>query len=301
MRNETHQEVNPQVENGSWFPIRNDIWEAIQRTKFSLHERKILDLIIRLTYGCGQKVCFLESYTNLRDAGCLYSTQGRKTLESLEDKRVLIIDWRHKAILFNKYYNTWQVEIYDCFKQESLDSLVSANLKAKRKSQSVITALSKRLNQLKMTEAVKSDRTSQTKVTEPVKNKRSKMTEPVTRAASKVNDSKRSQPRKNSLKDILKTEEQEPVYNSLQIIEEPILQTDNSAKGLFVFQTKEERENFEDLRAFGITPIETAKAIIENNRDNGNLVRKGIYAYMDTEQWGPQYLIGILRKIGVKC
>ncbi len=98
-----------------------------------------------------------------------------------------------------------------------------------------------------------------------------------------------------------KQKKEEPVYNSLQIIEEPNLKTDGSSKGLFDFECEEERKNFEDLRELGITPIETAKAIIENNRDNGNLVRKGIHTYLDSDQLGPGYLIGILRKIDVRC
>ena len=96
-------------------------------------------------------------------------------------------------------------------------------------------------------------------------------------------------------------EKEDLVYIRDHLNKEPNLKTDESAQGLFSFDSLEEKQDFEDLRELGITPIKTAKAIIENNRDNEGLVHKGIYRYLETDRLGPGYLIGVLRKLGVRC
>ena len=117
--------ASPQLENG-FIRIANEIWDAISSTKLSGTERRILDLILRLSYGCRKKNAILRTWSDLCVVG-IKKQNIKKILENLETKKILIIDWDNKIIFFQKNYENWTS--YCPPTSEKYQNLIAYNLK----------------------------------------------------------------------------------------------------------------------------------------------------------------------------
>lgn len=124
--------ANPQKENG-YTPIANEILDVIARTPFPSGERRVLDVVLRKTYGYSKKedqiafVQFIEM-TGLSRRAIIYS------LQNLQAKGVINVSRQRNAIQndpntysFNKNYERWVV-------QNSAPSVESNRKQAKRRS-----------------------------------------------------------------------------------------------------------------------------------------------------------------------
>jgi hypothetical protein len=115
-----------QLENG-FTRIANELMGALAAFDFTGMQRAALDLIFRLSYGCGKKTATVEMWMDFEVAGIL-KQNVKGTLKSLEVARVLGVDWKTKTMAINKNYNLWKIPFKrtDCDKR--LLELVKMNL-----------------------------------------------------------------------------------------------------------------------------------------------------------------------------
>ena len=118
--------ANPQLEDG-YLRIANEIWDQVMMTKFNAAQRGIIDLVIRLSYGCGKKWAYIPRQKDFCLAG-LYESHVKKELTRLEQANVLWIDWGQRLYQINKNYRAWRMSLSPGYDEERLKSLVSENL-----------------------------------------------------------------------------------------------------------------------------------------------------------------------------
>lgn len=97
--------ANPQPDE--FTRISNELYTAIMQTDFSKRQRNILDLVIRMSYGCGKKSALLRP-VDFELVG-VYKTHVRKELDYLVQAKVLFIDG--ECISLNKDYDQWRVSL----------------------------------------------------------------------------------------------------------------------------------------------------------------------------------------------
>lgn len=119
--------VSPQKEDG-FVAVANEIWDALSQVKLSQNEWQVLRLVLRMSYGCGKKVCFVEAWADFDYCAGVHKSSVRDVLVSLETKRILAVDWYFKAIAFNKDYETWLVQKHSRFRDDRYASLLRKNL-----------------------------------------------------------------------------------------------------------------------------------------------------------------------------
>lgn len=104
-----------QIENG-YTKLANELQDAIQCFKFNLNEMKVMNGILRYTYGFSRKshqmsLTFFMNYTNLT------RSRVNDSLKSLEENNVIFVkkhgdSYKPNIYTFNKNYDTWKVEKY---------------------------------------------------------------------------------------------------------------------------------------------------------------------------------------------
>lgn len=97
--------ANPQPDE--FTRISNELYTAIMQTDFTKRQRNILDLVIRMSYGCGKKSALLRP-VDFELVG-VYKTHVRKELDYLVQAKVLFIDG--ERITLNKDYDQWRVSL----------------------------------------------------------------------------------------------------------------------------------------------------------------------------------------------
>lgn len=116
--------ANPQPDDPH-IRIAHTINEAIMMRDFSKLQRKILDLILRLSWGCGKKYAYIPHQRNFMIVG-VHEVKIKKELDWLEVSRIIhrcdTIYW------FNKNFDEWQISRVDPFEPEKLNELLSYNL-----------------------------------------------------------------------------------------------------------------------------------------------------------------------------
>lgn len=174
--------ANPQPDQ--FTRISNELYKAIMQSDFTKRQRNILDLVIRMSYGCGKKSALLRP-VDFELVG-IYKTHIRKELDYLSKAAVLIIDG--ERISLNKDYDQWRI------------SLSKSATNTDRWSE----VLSKNLND-EVTEIVTKDNDKVTKtVTDGYQNSNQVVTKTVTEQGRKPNDAKGSETPKESIKEKVK-------------------------------------------------------------------------------------------------
>lgn len=105
--------------------ITLDIWEAIMLRDFSKRQRKVLDLILRLSWGCGRSAAIIPRQRAFEIVG-VSETKVKTELEWLVKSNVIGIDG--DLYYFNNDTEQWQVSPVMPFVPEKLTDLVSLNL-----------------------------------------------------------------------------------------------------------------------------------------------------------------------------
>lgn len=114
--------ANPQPDK--FTKLSNELYEAIMKTDFSKRQRNILDLIIRLSYGCGKKFAILRP-SDFEVVGILRG-HVKKELEYLQATNVLLISGENYTL--NKDYDTWRVSLTKSFNEEKFQRILARNL-----------------------------------------------------------------------------------------------------------------------------------------------------------------------------
>ena len=86
--------------------VPHEILNAIATSNLTAQEHRIVNLIIRTTYGCGKDYLILNNWAELSVAG-IYRPDCRNNIERLESSKVIIIDWITKSIKLNPNYSQW--------------------------------------------------------------------------------------------------------------------------------------------------------------------------------------------------
>lgn len=97
--------ANPQPDE--FTRISNELYTAIMQRDFSKRQRKIIDMIIRMSYGCGKKYAILR-YIDFELVG-VNKSDIKKEIESLKTERVLSIE--DECFALNKDYEQWGVPL----------------------------------------------------------------------------------------------------------------------------------------------------------------------------------------------
>lgn len=118
--------ANPQPEQ--FTRISNELYTAIMQTNFSKRQRKILDLVIRMSYGCGKKHATLRPL-DFELVG-IHKTDIRQELAHLQQAGVLFIEG--DQISLNKDYERWRVGLARSFSNERWNEVLNRNLEDAR-------------------------------------------------------------------------------------------------------------------------------------------------------------------------
>jgi len=103
----------------------HSINEAIMLRDFTKRQRKILDLILRLSWGCGKKEAYIPHQNDFTVVG-IYEPDIKSELSWLEESKVI---GRNGALYwFKKDFEQWQVSRVKPYQPEKLSNLLSLNL-----------------------------------------------------------------------------------------------------------------------------------------------------------------------------
>lgn len=122
--------ANPQPDK--YTKISNELYIAIMMTDFSKRQRKILDLIMRCSYGCGKKSAILRP-SDYEVVG-VYKTHIAKELKYLEKANVIVINWDTYETALNKDYDTWRVSLARTADMERFNEILKRNLEHKKET-----------------------------------------------------------------------------------------------------------------------------------------------------------------------
>lgn len=121
--------ASPQLEHG-YTRTANELSEAIMQSDFSKRQRNILDLIVRMSYGCGKKTALLR-YSDFELVG-VYKADIKKELDYLTGARVIVLEYTSGAPFFrtglNKNYEQWRINIVKGYISEKWEQLLHRNL-----------------------------------------------------------------------------------------------------------------------------------------------------------------------------
>ena len=116
--------ANPQPTDAH-IRIAHTINEAIMLRDFSKRQRKILDLVLRLSWGCGKKTANIERRNYFEIVG-IGEGHIKLELDWLVASKIIFIDGSEYT--FNKDFDQWQVSRVSPFLPDKLTELVRFNL-----------------------------------------------------------------------------------------------------------------------------------------------------------------------------
>lgn len=117
--------ANPQPTDAH-LRMAHSISEAIMLRDFSKRQRKILDLILRLSWGCGKKYA---SIPKQRDFEIVGVKEGHVKVELNWLVESMIIFREGNEYSFNKNFDQWQISRVCPYEPQRLTELVSLNIK----------------------------------------------------------------------------------------------------------------------------------------------------------------------------
>ena len=117
--------ANPQPTDAH-LRIAHSINEQVMVSDFTKRQRKILDLILRLSWGCGKKEAIIPRQKDFEIVG-VYETDIKQELDWLIEARVIFTNGT--SYQFNKDYDQWRVSRAKKYTQTKLSELLRLNLK----------------------------------------------------------------------------------------------------------------------------------------------------------------------------
>lgn len=120
--------ANPQPTDAHLITAHS-IGEAVMMRDFSKNQRKILDLILRLSWGCGKKYAYIPQQKDFKVVG-IFESDIKKNLDWLELSKIIYRDG--PFYWFNKDFDQWQISRVNPFDPKRLSELLSLNLNGNR-------------------------------------------------------------------------------------------------------------------------------------------------------------------------
>ncbi len=120
--------ANPQPTDAH-LRVAHSISEAIMMRDFTKRQRKILDLILRLSWGCGKNEAYIPYQNDFCIVG-IYEPDVKAELVWLEQSKII---FRQEMFYwFNKDFDQWQISRVKPFVPQRLSELLSLNLNGNR-------------------------------------------------------------------------------------------------------------------------------------------------------------------------
>lgn len=133
--------ANPQPTDAHGI-IAHDIQENLLIRDFTLLQLKIIYLVIRLSWGCGNKSWQYNSYRDFEVIG-IYKGDVATQLKYLKNNNVLGWNPKYSLISFNKDFDQWKIPINKRSSQERIKTLVHDSLKKANEVRNLLTVLGK--------------------------------------------------------------------------------------------------------------------------------------------------------------
>lgn len=118
--------ANPQPTDAH-LRIAHRIQEEIGMREFSKRQRKILDFILRLSWGCGKKCAYIPKQKYFTLYG-IPEQDIKRELKWLIAANVIEIDEEQKSYWFNKDYDSWKVSIVSGYDYEMFKEVLHLNI-----------------------------------------------------------------------------------------------------------------------------------------------------------------------------
>ncbi len=122
--------ANPQPTDAH-LRVAHQIFEQVMASDFTKRQGKILDLILRLSWGCGKKEAYIPRQKDFEVVG-VGEGHIKAELRWLELAKVITISDNQYS--FNKDYDQWRVSRAKGYDPEKLTTLVRINLSSKPKT-----------------------------------------------------------------------------------------------------------------------------------------------------------------------
>jgi Bacteriophage replication protein O len=107
--------------------IAHTLLEEIAMRDFSKRQRSIIDLVLRLSWGCGKKAWMYDGYADFEAVG-VYRNVVSEELQYLERNRVIKWFPEHRIIMFNKHFDDWTIARKKKTSSEHMKKLVNNSL-----------------------------------------------------------------------------------------------------------------------------------------------------------------------------
>lgn len=128
--------VNPQPTDAH-IRIAHSIEEEIMMRDFTKRQRSILDLILRLSWGCGKKTAIIPLQKDFEMVG-VDQTKVKSELNWLVNAKVISWDQDEKEFSFNKNYDEWKVSIVVGYDKKRFAELLNLNIRTCQNSKSAL-------------------------------------------------------------------------------------------------------------------------------------------------------------------
>jgi len=118
--------ANVQIENG-YTKVADELLEALYSTDFSEPQQRIIQFIIRYSYGCNKKAVTLRYWNDLCIAG-IPQPKIKYYLHQLHTARVIHLNEDMKTFMLNKNYDEWRIPPVLGYDAKSAKELLAFNL-----------------------------------------------------------------------------------------------------------------------------------------------------------------------------
>lgn len=109
--------------------ISNELYNQILMRDFTKRQRAILDLLLRLSYGCGKKTAYIPQMRHFEACG-VAPNKVKRELDALQLYNVVGWDTGSHEFWLNKDYDTWQIGSPSDDQKDTFAELLRINLKA---------------------------------------------------------------------------------------------------------------------------------------------------------------------------
>lgn len=127
--------ANPQPSDAH-LRIAHSINEELMMRDFSKRQRSILDLVLRLSWGCNKHEAIIPKLKNFEICG-VPPTKIKGELEYLVNALVIFWDLNTNRFWFNKDYEQWKISIVKGYNREVLRGLIHMNITASQNRNNV--------------------------------------------------------------------------------------------------------------------------------------------------------------------
>lgn len=111
--------------------IPQKIMNALSRHKFTLPQREIVHLILRLSYGCQREAAYIPKKAYFQQAG-LFRQDIHRHLCALEEAAVLLWDRSRHLYQINEQIEAWKIPEHSFFDENTLKELIALQLSGSR-------------------------------------------------------------------------------------------------------------------------------------------------------------------------